>query len=125
MLRHIISWLNGAAARPPASDALPDEVKTAIAGATVIDRGQGDVADLIVMPAGFGGFRFSSEAARTWLQAAFPELTEAQIARAMRYLASHVKERQGRAEQDQLAGSTERTSWTAWTPLAPLRHSER
>jgi hypothetical protein len=125
MLRHILSWLNGAAAKPPASDALPDEVKAAIVGSTIIDRGQGDMADLIVMASGFGGFRFSTEAARAWLQAAFPELTEAQIARGLRYLASHVKERQSRAEQDQLAASTERTSWTAWKPLPRLRHSER
>lgn len=121
MLRLIQSWL-GAGKKPPVSDALPEEVKSAIAASTIVDRGQGDVSDLIVMAPGFGGFRFSAEAARAWLQAAFPELSEQQIARGLRYLASHTKERQGRIQRDQMAASIERTSWAAWKPL---RHSER
>ncbi len=70
---------------------LPDEVAAALQGATFHSRNAGEGPRVIVQPAGLAGWIHSAEADAKALKSAFPELTEEQLARACRYLASLVQ----------------------------------
>ncbi|WP_349568440.1 hypothetical protein [Azotobacter salinestris] len=72
------------------STTLPPEVQAAIDGASFFVRPADDFDRVVVQLAGWNGFIHDDEAARRFLQSAFPELAEAQLRRAVRYLASKV-----------------------------------
>ncbi|MCW0101050.1 hypothetical protein [Burkholderia pseudomallei] len=116
MLKSIRTWFGGRqAATPAASDELPAEVATVIAGASFLDRGADDEGNprLVITLAGGGGFRYSRDDAAAWLKRAWPSLNEAQTARAVKLLASRV------AEINRLPVASERSGerWSDWKPL--------
>lgn len=100
----------------PPSDELPAEAATVIAGATFVDRGADDEGNprLLVMTA-HGTFRYSFDGARDWLRQAFPSLTEAQLARALKLLASRVTEFKHTVNAS--AVRPQRSTWRDWKPL--------
>ncbi|MEF3058712.1 hypothetical protein V4C85_02325 [Ralstonia solanacearum] len=90
-------------AKPAATDALPAEVATIIAGAGVLPRGDGeDGAPRIVITTTHGAFAYHRDAARAWFIARWPALTDAQMRRALALLESHVRERMARIQNDDL-----------------------
>ncbi|NRO99214.1 hypothetical protein GWC77_25295 [Paraburkholderia sp. NMBU_R16] len=97
-----------------ASDELPAEAATVIAAATIVDRGADDEGSprVLVMTA-HGTFRYSFDGARDWLRQAFPALTDAQMARAVKLLTSRVTEFQ----RDAIAAPAKRSDWASWKPL--------
>lgn len=117
MLKAIRSLFGGRqAAAPAATDELPAEAATVIAGASFVDRGADDEGNprLLVMTA-HGTFRYSFDGARGWLRQAFPSLTEAQTARAMKLLASRVTEFKHTVNAS--AMYPQRGTWRDWKPL--------
>lgn len=91
--------------------ALPGEVLAAIEAANIFVRPGDDYERVIVQPAGYQGFLHDDEAARRFFMAAFPELTEGQLRRAIRYLASAV----GRNLRMRAAGVQTKRNWvTDW-----------
>ncbi|WP_313038241.1 hypothetical protein [Stutzerimonas nitrititolerans] len=84
------------------SSALPVEVLAALDGAAIYARqpGEDDAPRVIVQPVGFGGFIYDSQAAANFVEAAFPELNDAQTRRAVRYIGGLVGSFLRQAEQD-------------------------
>lgn len=113
-LRALVGGRKPAAAQ--ASDDLPAEAATVIAAATVMDRGADDEGNprVLVMTA-HGTFRYSFDGARDWLRQAFPALSEAQTARAVKLLASRVTEFKRTVSAS--AAPAQRSDWASWKPL--------
>ncbi|EMB4117875.1 hypothetical protein IPC367_18965 [Pseudomonas aeruginosa] len=91
------------------STALPAEVLAALEGASFHQRQPGDDGEprIVVQPAGLSGWVHGDNDAER-LSRAFPELTEAQLQRACRYLASLVRNHSRMVDN---GGETKRSSW--------------
>ncbi|OIN76283.1 hypothetical protein BL248_08375 [Ralstonia solanacearum] len=100
-----------------AAEALPVEVATAIAGASVLRRGESeDGSPRVLIHAGSGGFVYSRDAARAWLSARWPALSDAQMRRALSMLEGHVKSRIARVQDDGLQRlHANRKRWRSWS----------
>ncbi|MGC5883605.1 hypothetical protein [Ralstonia pseudosolanacearum] len=101
--------------KPVGTDALPAEVATIIAGASVVPRGADhDGNPRIVIQAGAGGFVYGRDTARAWLNARWPSLSEAQMRRALQMLAAHVRDRMERSREDGMQRlAANRKRWAA------------
>jgi len=87
--------------------ALPADVMAALDGATFHSRHSNEGSRVIVQPAGMRGWVHSAEADAKALSSFFPELTEAQLARACRYIANLVRGHLRRLDD----GGEQRKSW--------------
>ncbi|KWW37561.1 hypothetical protein ACUXAV_000798 [Cupriavidus metallidurans] len=118
-------------------EALPADVLAALDAASVIVRNKSeaeslaeDVAverrPLIGLP-GFRAFLFDEETGPRFLRKVFPELTDAQIGRAVRLLMARViveeKDKADRMEK-LFTPQEQRSKWKDWRPYPRLRWSE-
>lgn len=96
------------------------EVSTAIGAASIVIRGGGssssnndDERPPIVQFVDGGGFPYEKEQAKTFLKALFPEITDALMAKALRYL--HTRVIQYRRQVDAAASQLEtvKRRWSA------------
>ncbi|MDB0544256.1 hypothetical protein LBW62_23850 [Ralstonia solanacearum] len=100
----------------PASDELPAESATVIAGASFLDRGADNEGNpRVLVMTSRGTFRYSFDGACDWLRQAFPALNEAQTARAVKLLASRVTEFKHTVHAN--ATPTRRNAWRDWKSL--------
>jgi len=100
----------------PAKSALPYEVEVCIETAGIIVRPASE--RVLVHPRGYAPFAYSLEGAASFMRDAFPGLNDDQIARAVRFLDSHVTKRVAmQAQQHERAEGGSR--WRDWRPLAP------
>lgn len=98
----------------PATSALPYEVEVCIETAGVIVRPASE--RVLVHPRGYTPFVHSLEGAASFMRDAFPGLTNDQVARAVRFLDSHVTKRVAlHAQQHEHAEDGSR--WSDWRPL--------
>jgi hypothetical protein len=110
------------------SSEIPHEVQTAIAGSSVLDRSTDDNPRVLIATHGYGAFIYSRDAGRQWLESTFKQLTEAQTARALQMLASHVAGYQQMANlanmanmaRAALAEGRPRSTWRDWKRLEKL-----
>ncbi|MFV8668117.1 hypothetical protein ACNRC9_03715 [Ralstonia pseudosolanacearum] len=109
--------------KPASTDALPAEVATIIAGASVVPRGADhDGNPRIVIQAGAGGFVYSRDTARAWFIARWPSLSDAQMSRALQMLAAHVRDRMERSREDGMQRlAANRKRWRDWSRDAWLK----
>ncbi|MGJ7514433.1 hypothetical protein ACSFE6_08855 [Pseudomonas baetica] len=91
------------------STALPAEVLAALEGCTFVQRpaGEDGTPRIVVQPAGLSGW-IHGDSDTERLAKAFPELNEAQLQRACRYLASLVRNHLRMVEN---GGESKRRSW--------------
>jgi hypothetical protein len=94
--------------------AIPVEVATAIAAASVILRPSSE--RVLVQMHGLGLFEYDDEHALAFFKNAFPELNSDQIARAARMLAGHVSVH-ARLQAQLHANVPGGTTWSKWRPL--------
>lgn len=96
-----------------ASNALPVECATLLAGSMFIDRGSDDDgAPRIIVTTARGSFRYANDATVAWLREQFG-LNSAQLKRAMQMLRARL------ADQQRLQVATRATRserWSAWRP---------
>jgi hypothetical protein len=98
------------------ADDLPAEVASAIETASVIARR--DAEKVLVQFRGLGMFSYSLEGAIAFIRESFPTLNDGQVARAIRFLDSHVSKRvdmQARHAAEMHGGRASR--WSDWRPL--------
>lgn len=125
-----MGWLTRFFARQPAvaaqSDALPADVLAALEAANVIPRVGAHAADTeidaggetraIIMLPGRRGFLFDGETGARALRNAFPELSDAQVERGVRFLSARLII----AAQEKAAwlnAEPESPKWSDWKPL--------
>lgn len=98
-----------------ASDVLPVECATILAGASFAERsadGEGDPRIIVTVPGG-AAFRYGSDTASTWLREQFG-LNDAQLTRALRMLHTRFAEYQ----RLQTAVAVDRGErWSDWKPI--------
>ncbi|KWN15866.1 hypothetical protein [Burkholderia ubonensis] len=97
-----------------ASDVLPAECATILAGASFLDRGAGDEgAPRIIVTTTRGTFRYGNDTASAWLRERFG-LNDAQVSRALQMLRARLADYQ-RLQTAAAIGRGER--WADWRPL--------
>lgn len=69
---------------------LPADLLEAIEAATIYSRHDGEISRVIIQPAQMAGWIHSQEADARALKTAWPELTDAQLVRASRFIASRI-----------------------------------
>lgn len=98
------------------SDALPPELATIVAAATIMERSSADENSMprILVATARGSFHLERDDkhVRRWLENNWPGLSEAQTRRAQALLNARVLEVQ-REQVERANGSR----WAAWTPL--------
>ncbi|KFX26663.1 hypothetical protein [Ralstonia solanacearum] len=97
-----------------ASDVLPAECATILAGVSFADRGPDDEGSprvIVMVPCG-GAFHYGHDTARTWLRDRFG-LNDAQMERALQVLRARLADYQ-RLQTAAAVGRGER--WSAWRP---------
>jgi hypothetical protein len=97
-----------------ATDVLPVECATILAGASFADRGADENGNprLIVMLSTGGGFRYGGDTASAWLRTQF-SLNDAQVRRALQVLRAHLADWQ-RMQATAEVGHGDR--WADWRP---------
>ncbi|KVC52516.1 hypothetical protein WS58_03355 [Burkholderia pseudomultivorans] len=112
-LKAIRTWFGGRQAVAPVSDEPPLELQTIIAGASVYERASNeegwDGAPRLMLHTERGAF-FADQTDK-WLAHHWPNLTDAQRARAKGMLKAHIARWQQRAQADASAASRSRPNY--------------
>ncbi|MFJ2995477.1 hypothetical protein [Pandoraea sp. NPDC087047] len=110
----LVSAGRGRVASFDATDVLPAECATLIAGASFVERGADDEgAPRMIVTTARGAFRYASDTASAWLREQFG-LNDAQMARAMQMLRARFAEYQ---RMQTLAETGRGGRWADWRPL--------
>lgn len=97
------------ASAPPERRVLPADVESAIQGCTVLARAPGEDGEprmLVQLASRNGGWIHNAEASSAAIAARWPELSERQLVRALRFLESEIAMR--------FRGSMSRSKRTSW-----------